>query len=380
MMRSPMNGNSMRRIAIVVMASVTGACLGDRASAPTLMPPEQMLGAIIVSPPAALIATGGTVQLGLTATSLTGTPITEFDSVWYALDNLADTARVQVTSGGLVQGRVASSTLIRMTVYAFRHGTAKGDFVRLLVTPAPIPGATLSVQSVPPDSTRLAVGSGRTLPAVIRNPATGETMQSPAIRIMVKPQDSLKVTLGRPQFKLPGADGLIIQNVNQGSEVGPTARTEGTVWIHALIDAYGTVLRDSVLYTLTPPYTASLGFVAHGLTVGVTNGGSTFNAVIGNGNTLTLSRTATVSFVWAGNRIPSKDVTIAFDDPTKVTAATPPATVGGSTGDVRFLNATTSVTSTRRFNTVGTYRWTMTTLGGAAPWHGITVSGVIVIK
>lgn len=348
------------------------ACQMETVTQPVLEDPETTLGQLEITPRVSIIAVNGTLQLNVTGRSLTGTPIDGFDSVTFALVRPADTLRVRLTSSGHVTGLAPSSGTahVELNAYAYKGKSIRVARALVQVTPAIVPGTILSIQPAPPDSAKLAQGVTKTIIPVLRNPTTGARVASPVVWYTVRPADELRI--GRYQPRLVTPEGTVTQWFPSPAPAPNQIRAsagEGTVWIYARINVYGTTLTDSVLYTLSYPYVLTILTEKVNLKVASkTAANQEYNLAPG----------AQVTF---RNGVAPTDpllVTYTFDNPSAATAPSPLPAVGGTTGNLTPLKGGQS--STRRFLTPGTYRWTATASGGPDPWPGQTVTGTIVIK
>lgn len=371
-----------------VMMSLLGAmaataCTGDKHTtlvAPRLDPVS--VSSVLGWPPVSILAVGSTQQLSATGVAVSGEPIAAFDSAWFFFPNIyqsqADTSRVRLSSIGLITAVAPTTTPVELAVVGFKGGVGLGDMVLVQVTAAAIPGLTLSIQPAAPDSAKLAAGVTKAIVPVLRNPGTGATVANPAMRYLIKPEDQGRVQPYAPivLLRLPSkaSNRDIGYFYRWSSSVSPASNQivpltgEGSAWIYATVNAYGTMLRDSVRYTFTYPYTKTIATVKANLAI----------ASLYDGQTLTLAPGATVTFQNGVAAADPLQIAYTFDVPGAATAASPASMIGGSSGNVASLSG--SQTSKRRFPTPGTYRWTATAAGGPAPWDGQSVSGMIVIK
>jgi len=365
----------LRAVTWVVSGLLFGGCAGQSITSLTdhALSPES-LESIVVSPQVTIVAVGGTQQLAPVGHTYAGAAVTTFDSVLYRYNNPGDAALLQLSNTGLITGVSAGATTVVINVYAFKDGALRASRALAQVTETVIPGLQLSIQPVPPDSAKLSPGIPKTIDPILRNPTTEAEVINPPMWYFVRGADAARVDV----YNGWGVEynGYGAQSVPVGSATSNflspkqivALSGEGTVWIHGAVTAYGTVLEDSVLYTLTYPYTATMTTVKTNLAV--TNSYA--------GQVLTLAPGATVTFQ---NGVASSDpltVAYTFDNPAAATAADVPSTSGGASGNVTTLTGGQS--SARKFVTPGTYHWTATTAGGPAPWTGVTLSGTIVIK
>lgn len=357
-------GRGRQLIALTVLLA---ACTGDLAVSPNVAP-EDAVGAIAVSPGVSIVAVGQTQQLTVTAHALTSAPIT-LDSVVYRLNTLADTARVKLSASGLVTALAPSTSAILVNVFGYKDGAVKADQAMLQTTAAAVSGLTLSIQPPSGDSTRLAAGTAKTIVARVWNPVTGDSVTKPIVRFTVGTGDSTRVAVYIPTLTSPSGQTTVVHPSSlsaSAAQIRPLAG-EGTVWIHAAITAFGTVLQDSVLYTLTYPFTQTISIGTQG------------NGVVSSykDQTVTLAPGATITFTNNTSNLTGFGIAISFDNPSAATAAASPSVPGGSSGNVTTL--TSGQSSARRFLMAGTYHWTMLA-SGPTPYGGQTFSGTIVIK
>lgn len=353
-------------------AGLLMGCDDTLAVAPIQLNPEITLGSIEVAPLVSIIAIGGTQQISVVATrSLTGAALGSPDSVRYVLVNPADTLRVRVSPTGVVTGVAVTSTPVQINVFAFTGDAARADQSLVQVTASAITGLTLSIQPTAPDSAKLAQGTAKTIRPVLRNPSTGQSVTNPAMRYVVKGADTKRVGVYRPSIVIPG--GVELQ-----PRVVPTPRPtanqivpwvgEGSAWIYGSVTAFGVELRDSVLYTLSYPFTFTYSVRIFNLRLA----SDQTNSVI------TLAPGATITFSNGVSATNPMTLSYTFSDPSVALAASPASTTGGASGNVAPISG--AQTSRRRFSTLGSYQWTATAGGASAPWAGQTVTGTIVIK
>ena len=83
-----------------VCAVILAGCSGrSNVDTPTAQDLDAYLSEIVVAPSTSLLATGGTQQLAVTGTLLSGTPATGFDSVLYQRVTVGDTLRFDLGNG-----------------------------------------------------------------------------------------------------------------------------------------------------------------------------------------------------------------------------------------------------------------------------------------
>lgn len=357
-------------------------CMGTPAELTRMATPEEAIGQFTASPSNAILMVGGTVQLAVAAQSLAGAPLTSLDSVAYRLGSVADSTKLRVSPTGLVTGLASSSSAsLPVNVLGFWNGTWNADQILVTVTPTAVTGLALSIQPPSGDSTKLARGIIKTITPVLRNPVTGQSLTGIQLRYTVLPTETVRVgvfggcvpinSLATAASRC-GALGIAARN-----QIVPYV-AEGGAWIYAAVNAYGTLLQDSVRYTWSYPYTGTLMMTKINLAVvTVVNSGSvaTAAALVPD---LTLAAGGTVAFT---NGVASGDpllIVFNFDNSAAATTATPLPNAGGTSGNVTALTAGQS--STRKFLTPGTYRWTRVASGGPSPWAGQTATGAIVIR
>ena len=356
------------------LALLGTGCVGDKGTAP-LQSPAGTLGTIQTTPLNAIMAVGETLQIGVTGKTLTGAPVTSFDSVLYLLVNENDTARVQVSPTGLLTARASSgATPIMLDAVAFKDGVARASEVVIQITPTAIAGVTLSIQPQAGDSARLAPNSSKTIVPLVWNPTTGERVNGPTFRYTYHNEDAWKMVCNAPSFvpvgdltnlQLAGTFCLYSVGLNR---ISVMARAD-SVWVIASATVYGVALRDSVKYILTNPYSDYVYMLSSNLAAA---GGS---SLVG---TVYLAPGGIITFYNLLDPSLGSTVDFVLDNPAAATADTPPATVGDSIGNVIGLNGGES--SNRRFNTSGTYHYTATVRGSVPPFTGAQATGVIVVQ
>ncbi len=371
--------NSLRCASAFGLAITMAGCVGEKGIVDPLLPPERTLATVIASPQNAIVTVNGTVQIDVNGKSITGAPIA-FDSVLYQLEAVSDTTKLTVSPSGLVTGHATTAAgPVRVTVIAYKDGVADGDEVIVQVTPTAISGAALSIQPPAGEPARLAMGEYVELIPVVSNPTTGEAVPNVQLRLTVREEDTKKLTGYTPYIKLPGENGVLVQpsspNLGDYYNYVYVIAGEGKAWVFAEVDAYGTLLKDSVQYTLTYPLSANLEIQFRNLAVSL-GYRSLREQHLMEGATYTFNNQIVIRNS-EYKVIGGWPISFAFDNPGATTAATPPSTVGGASGDVPVLQP--DERTKRKFLTPGTYRWTVTVGGTAAPFAGQTTSGTIVV-
>lgn len=357
---------------------MTASCFSDGSTATSPQPAAETLGAVVAFPVNAIMAIGDTMTVTFTATTLTGTPTTTFDSVRYLLQNPADTIRVQLSPTGLVTARAVSLTNnpVLVNVFAFRNGVAAADQVAIQIVATAISGVTLSIHPVAPDSAKMSWGSTKTIIPVIQN-AARQKVANPIIRYEYGPGDSAIMQCYVPNFQGTIAlsqKELKLSNCGINGNAGSVALNrihafqKGTAWIHANMRVFGVMLRDSVQYTITNPYTGSIQIAPVNLSA---NAPSNADVLIAPGGTIQFYNGFPASLGGA--------VSFTFDNPTAATSANPPSIYGDSTGNISSITVE-QLGSARRFLTAGTYTWTATVTGGIPPYTGATATGKIRVE
>lgn len=360
-------GLAVRLAAAAGITAAASGCVGEKGEIAIAHPVTEALASVTVSPSAAILAVGQTRQFALTGVSMAGMPIMGFDEVRYVLGTAADSVRLRLAVDGAVSA-IAPGNLMLVNVLVERNGEFKGDQALVQVTATPVSGVALSIQ--PSDSAKLAAGALKTMTPVLRNAGTGLSVPSPVVRYSVRPADAKRVALYRPSITVGGINVQIAPSLAPtASQIGALA-AEGATWIHGTVDAYGTLLRDSVLLTFSYPFRATIATGLAGAMI----------AADANGRSITLAPGATVTFRSDVFSVVAPLLTIAytFDNPGAATAATPVATVGGASGNITPLPP--GEITTRRFLVAGTYRWTAVAAGGTAPWSDQMLTGSIVIR
>jgi len=369
----------MRRLARVGAVASVGllavACMGDKGVAPSIRTPAATLGAVRVSPLNAVMAVGDTMMLRVTGQSLSGAPLTDFDSVTYVLQNISDTLRVQLSPIGVVTARASSgaNNPVFIEVVGFKDGLARADQAIVQVTTTALVSPTLSIQPSPGDSTILAIGNDKYMPPTIASSVTGDVVDGPMIRFEYGPGDSTIMQCYTPDFSstpiLTG--GQLAASACGGANVSLNTihgNIKGTAWIVAEMWVYGAILRDSVQYTLTNSLIQYLG-------IGPTNlglqGPSANSYLIRPGGVIAFYNTFATAF--------GATVDWVFDNPSGATESPDPSSSdGGTSGNITPL--TPGHIAYRQFLTPGTYHWTATVTGGIPPFTGATTTGDVIVQ
>lgn len=353
------------------------ACSGDQGVATAPRSPASTLGTIIIAPLNAVIAVGDTLPLTFSARSLTGTAITQFDSVHYFLQNVSDSLRVTLLPTGQVIGRAVSGTNapVLVDLLVFKDGLVAGDQSIVQVTATKFAGATLSIQPVGSDSAKIAWGSTKRIVPVIKN-AGGQSVSNPNVRFEYGPGDSTTLQCYVPTIQ---AVGVLTRAQLQMSDCGYNANAgtvrldqihafrKGTAWVHARVLVYGVMLHDSVQYTISNTYSGTVAIYPSNFFAG----SPPSNIFVAPG--------ARVTFLNGFDPSVGVSIGFTFDHPEVALAGTPPATNGGSSGNVSPITSD-QVTSYRIFRTPGVYTWTATIFGGIAPYTGQTSTGTITVE
>ena len=361
-------------LAVLCLVGIIGvACGGDNKVAPVLRSPDTTLGTMHVAPLNSIMAVGDTLSLAVVGQTLSGAPITSFDSVEYLLQNPVDSLRLHVSSTGVMTALTPSSAYnpVTLQVIAFKDGLARADVAIVQITDGAFAGATLSIQPTPDDSARLAIGNDKWIQPTIQN-TSGQAVDGPMVRYEYGAGDSTTMQCYVPNFMstatltsnqltlTPCGAGRVGLNTIHGN-------ITGTAWVIADVTVYGVRLRDSVQYTLTHPATQFVQIFP--LTLGLSNAG--LNSVI----------VAPGGTVYFSNGLPSSlgaSMSWTFDHPEAVTAADPPSDLGGASGNISAVPG--DQYATRRFPTAGTYTWTATVSGGVPPFTGATTSGFVIVQ
>jgi len=353
-------------------------CVGDKGVAPATQPAGETLGPVVVSPRNAVMAIGESLTVHVAAMSLSGTPITTFDSVLYLLQNVTDTLRVRVTTNGQITALSPSgiNNPVLLQVVVFKGGVARADLALIQVTETAIPGATLSIQPVPPDSAKIAWGDTKEIDPLIQNVTTGEAVVAPTVRYDYGPGDSLTLQCYAPTLAPVGRftqAQLQLTDCGQNGNAGTVwynqihAFKKGTAWIHAYVWVYGAMQHDSVQYTISNPYDAP-----------VQAGPSQFQASQPARSSVFIAPGGTIYFLNGFNAALGASVTFTLDNPSAALATDPPSPLGGTSGNITTL--TPGQQATRKFVTPGVYHWTATVSGGVPPYTGATSTGTITVE
>jgi len=373
-----------RRSRVIGVVGVIGglallaACSQDRSTAPTLRSPEDALGKVTVFPLNAIMAVGDTLTLQLSARTLSGAPLTTFDSVEYIPENPTDSLRIRISPAGVVTavGPSGQNNPVLVQVIAFKGGLVRADLAIVQVTPTRLVGAQLSIQPAPGDSAKMAWGDTKSITPAIFD-AANDSVSSPTLRLEYGPGDSTLLQCYAPNFV---GTATITQAQLQLSDCGTNGNTgqvglnqihawhKGTAWVHANVMVYNVMLHDSVEYTLSNPYSAP-----------VQMGPTYFLAGQNYRNSVFIAPGGQVAFINGFSPNMGNSVTFVFDKPDLVTASDPPSTYGDTTGNISTLTPI-QLLAWRRFNTPGVYTWTATVIGGMEPYAGQSATGTVTVE
>jgi len=354
--------------------SVTG-CADNSPTVPSPRAPSATLGLITASPMNAILAVGDSFAVSVAGHAVDGSPLTGFDSVRYVLNSIVDTLRVRVSPTGMITGRASSeSNPVFLNVFAYKDGVGAFDQVVIQVTPTALSGVTLSIQPVPPDTARLTIGKTKQILPIISDGA-GHSVANPQLRLFTNADDAkrvscygsyfpnssapLTVTSAQLQLQMNGCTSASYPNYIQ-------AMAPGTAWIHAKALVYGTMLEDSVLYMLTNVTQTFIGVQNHNLNV------TCFACNV------TVAPGGRVYFYNALSSGLGMGMAVTFDDPSAALADNPPATIGGSAGNVTAVLP--GQYSTRIFSTPGTYGFTLVLSNAPPPFTNGTYRGQLVVQ
>jgi len=364
----------VRATLYATIAATLTACGGDNSITPTVRSAATTLGNVHLSPLNAIMAVGDTMTLTVTGQTLSGAPITSFDSVVYGLQNAVDSLRVQVSRSGVVTALAQSSSNnpVIVQAIAFKDGLARGDVATVQVTTSSFSGATLSVQPVPPDIAQLAVGMDKSIVPVIKNPVTNDQVQGVAVRYEYHASDSAKMQCYVPRFHVTAPlTETQLQSTPCGSSGvnlnGIRGNTTGLAWIVANVRVYGVTLRDSVQYLITnPPYQVA------------TISQNVLGIQSAELNTYIIAPGGSMFFFNAFHSEFGASVSWTFEDSTAATVSDFPTDDGGTSGNIPPIGGFRY--ATRRFLNPGTYKWTATVSGGIPPFTGATTTGQIIVQ
>jgi len=360
-------------VLLIATTALLTSCTGDNSTAPSSRSSATTLGSVTVSPLNAIMTVGDTMTLTTTARTLTGGSATALDSVEYLLQNVADSIRVRISPSGTVTalGPSSPNSPVMVQVMGFKDGLVRADVAVIQVTQTAVPGVTLSIQPIAPDSNRVSIGRDKYLPPTIQN-ALGDQVTGAAFRYEYGVGDSATMLCYTPTV-LPTATVTSQQLVTSacgGGQLGLNAihgNAAGVAWVIASARVYGVTLRDSVQYVVTNPY-------LEGTSINATN-----LAVTGiSSNTVIIAPGGSVYFINGFQYGFDVSITIAFENPEAATTTDPPSDVGGISGNITTLQ--TGDVARRRFLTAGTYKWTATLAGGVPPFTGATTTGQVIVQ
>lgn len=366
------------RVLVTLTIGAALGCLGDQAIAPAKQSASSALGPAVASPLNAIIAVGETLSVALHVKTLAGEPVTSFDSVEYVLGNVSDTQFVQVSQTGVLTGKqvTRSQSPVIVGMIAFKDGAVAYDAALVQVTPTMISGVTLSVQPSSPEDAYSQAGSDRYLSPVVMNPITDSAVSGVALRLEFRPNDSsgvrcqsFPVRTGPTSIAFEALTKTNCVNGPNGYYNVPNAffpvRPE-TLWVHATVLAYGTVLHDSAQYIITNPNTGSVYVTPNSLSSGVSS----------NPLDVAILPGGTVVFTNAYDPAYGTSIDFIFDDSAAVTAD--PGSGDPASGNIRGVSGGGS--TSRQFLTAGTYGYTYVITDGVAPFKGATGRGTITVQ
>jgi len=361
----------------VLLVAVSG-CMGEKGVTPSLRSPETTMGPVSASPMNALIAVGETLTVTVHAKTLTGAPVTSYDSVNYIFLYPTDTQYVHVSPAGVLTGvkRTLDFQPVKLWMIAFKDGAVGADLTLIHVSETALSNPTLSIQPGPSDSTRWPALAQKNIDPLVWDPVTENTVSGVSLRFEFGPSDSTGVVcfsdyLSRVPDNITAAvtgkspctfrGSYDWNGLNAFIGVHPE-----TIWVHANLMAYGTMSHDSVQYTITNPPDNYIMLSPMNLSGG--GGYYTLNIAVAPGGTVTWYNLYDPSF--------GTSIDVTFGHPEAATAW--PDTVAGPSGNITGMTAGNM--ATRRFPTSGTYEYTYTIVDGAAPFKGTTGRGKITVE
>jgi len=373
--RGSRNGIALAALSVMVLGVMTG-CLSDKSISTALQTPEETLGQGVVWPLNTIMAVGDTQSVQLHVKTLTGTPVTTFDSVVYVLLFAPDSQYISVSRTGVLTARQPTLYPVNLWVFGFKGAAVAMDVATIQVTQDALPAATLSIAPVAPDSARWPIFEIKQLNPIVRDSITGNTVSGVQLRLEFGPNDSSNVVCYSGYFG-NGYGGISEQETGKnpctarGNYYSFNALNDfiglqaSTIWVYANVYAYGRMLRDSVQFTLINPPTRGISFSPVSL---AGNGGtSPLNTSISPGGRVTFSDAYDSSF--------GTSINVVFEHPE---GATGYPTDSSPSGNITGLTST--VTAVRQFLTPGVYNYTFTIVEGAAPFKGVTGKGAITVQ
>src|SRR5688500_18221240 len=124
----------VREWSLVLLAPLAIGCDFAKATLDPSASASEAVGMVTLAPSNLLLAVGQTAQLTLDVKSLTGQPMTEFDSVAYVVRPIGDTLRVKVNNTGVVTALAPTAVPAGVNVLAFKNNTVRADQVLVNVT------------------------------------------------------------------------------------------------------------------------------------------------------------------------------------------------------------------------------------------------------
>lgn len=235
-MRHHVNSSIVSWALMVTSAAVLAAC-SDTPAAPEPGDKATVLNSVTVAPQTIVMAAGATLQLGMTASSLTGAAVSDFDAVTFVSN---DSSRVKVSDTGLITAATGPDAVtdgpVTVIATAYKDGVTRSDTAYVAVVATAGTSPQFSIHTPYDTITKLAVGGTQFVNASLQYTVNGGTVDMPAEAIPVKIRVSPATygyTVGANTFSITGS--------------------MDTIRVYASLNVFGTTLTDSTKYPLGDP-------------------------------------------------------------------------------------------------------------------------------
>jgi len=363
-------------VSLLLTSMLLAGCLGDKGVVTATRPAATTMGSAVATPMSAIMAVGDTLSVRLSVKTITGVPVTTFDSVLYVYSFQSDSQYVRISPTGVFTALSPTipSQPAKIWMLAFKDGAVVADVALIQVTQTVLPGAIVSIT---PDSANWPALREKNVNPMVWDPITDSVIAGTTIRLEFAPKDSAGVVcfsdyLGNnlpPNISAPQT-GKNVCTTQGGWDYNVPNKFYGikpeTVTVYANAMVYGKMLGDSARFAITNPMTNYIQISPFSLSGA--SGYYVLNAAVKAGGTVSFYNMYDPSYGTAVN--------IVFDHPEGVTPW--PDTAGAPTGNIMKLMGNQG--TIRQFNTAGTYKYTYTITDGVAPFKGVTGQGVVTVQ
>lgn len=353
MLKKPFNSLYTVYTAILLCATslTTLACVD--VSVPKVTPPTEaeLLVRVRAAQKGFLAAQGDTFRISLRATNLKGQliEIAPEDSLVFISSN---EDMVRVDADGLITAvKPTAGQLVTIVISLTKKSVTRLDTATIVVVPNPV--SVASIKITPVDSTRLGVLSGQQFIRISAHDATGKKI----------PNLFIPIAFDRD---FPQATGFIVLTTIVYSAADTAYRRSvlnfgffGDLWLLASVNAFGTVLRDSVKFTGIYPSMQMITIDQHETLKTITSAQANQNFL--------LQPCGSVMF----SNATAEQIDIIFDDPSAVNECV----LGDETGNITALEP--GGMAIRKFRDLATRTWTVRNAAGTVL---TAVSGKVTTK